>query len=85
MIEGAEFSVMRFRLAEGESWCWYQMGLQKPRTQMANCSTSSGFTHLMRKGKSASEVADAAQRFGQEDDISVIAVTPTVVLEPALA
>jgi hypothetical protein len=30
-------------------------------------------------------VAGAAQKFGQEDDISVIAVTRTAVLEPALA
>ena len=38
---------------------------------------------LLRTGESASEVAGAAQRFGQEDDISVIAVTRTAVQEPA--
>ncbi len=34
---------------------------------------------------SPTEVASAAQSFGQEDDISVIAVTRIAVLEPALA
>jgi hypothetical protein len=39
----------------------------------------------MRSAQSAAEVANAAQSFGQEDDISVISVTRTTVLEPALA
>lgn len=30
-------------------------------------------------------VVDAAQKFGQEDDISVISITRTEVLTPALA
>jgi serine phosphatase RsbU (regulator of sigma subunit) len=40
---------------------------------------------LLRRAKSAAEVANAAQAFGQEDDISVISVTRTLVIEPALA
>jgi hypothetical protein len=34
---------------------------------------------LLQTGKSASEVASAAQRFGQEDDISIITVTRSSV------
>jgi serine phosphatase RsbU (regulator of sigma subunit) len=37
---------------------------------------------LLRKSPSAAEVANAAQSFGQEDDISVVTVTRTAVLEP---
>ena len=37
---------------------------------------------LLRKATTAAEVAGAAQAFGQEDDISVIAVTRTEVLQP---
>ena len=40
---------------------------------------------LLRKATTAAEVAGAAQAFGQEDDISVIAVTRETVAEPALA
>ncbi len=40
---------------------------------------------LIRTNPSAAEIADAAQAFGQEDDISVIAVTRIGVTEPALA
>ena len=38
----------------------------------------------LNKQVTAVEVADAAQNFGQEDDISVITVARTAVLEPAL-
>jgi hypothetical protein len=37
---------------------------------------------LLRTAATAAEIARAAQAFGQEDDISVIAVTRTMVLEP---
>jgi serine phosphatase RsbU (regulator of sigma subunit) len=37
---------------------------------------------LMRNATTAAEVAEAAQAFGQEDDISVIAVTRVPVAEP---
>jgi hypothetical protein len=40
---------------------------------------------LLRTATTAAEVASAAQSFGQEDDISVISVTRTTVLEPVLA
>jgi hypothetical protein len=36
------------------------------------------------RGSLGNGSADAAERFGQEDDISVIIVTRTAVLEPAL-
>jgi serine phosphatase RsbU (regulator of sigma subunit) len=39
---------------------------------------------LLRTARSAADVADAAQAFGQEDDISVISVTRIHVNEPAL-
>jgi hypothetical protein len=39
---------------------------------------------LLHTAVSAAEVANAAQIFGQEDDISVISVTRTAVTEPAL-
>jgi len=38
---------------------------------------------LPRAATTAAELASAVQRFGQEDDISVISVTRTPVIEPA--
>jgi hypothetical protein len=40
---------------------------------------------LLRTARSAADVAEAAQAFGQEDDISVVSVTRIHVAEPALA
>jgi serine phosphatase RsbU (regulator of sigma subunit) len=40
---------------------------------------------LMGSGASAVEVADAAEKFGQEDDISVISITRTVETVVAVA
>src|ERR1022692_1146454 len=40
---------------------------------------------LLRTARTATEVASAAQNFGQEDDISVFCVTRKAVLEPAAA
>jgi serine phosphatase RsbU (regulator of sigma subunit) len=40
---------------------------------------------LLHTATTAAEVATAAQSFGQEDDISVISITRTSLLEPALA
>jgi hypothetical protein len=39
----------------------------------------------VRTATSAAAVAAEAQRFAQEDDISVISVTRTAAMEPALA
>ena len=85
MIERAEFSVMRFRLAEGDKLVLVSDGVAEATDAEGQLFGFERVHELMRKGKSASEVAGAAQRFGQEDDISVIAVTRTAVLEPAPA
>jgi Stage II sporulation protein E (SpoIIE) len=85
MVEGAEFSVLRFRLAEGDKLVLVSDGVAEATDADGQLFGFERVHELMRKGKSASQVADAAQRFGQEDDITVIEVTRTAVLEPALA
>jgi hypothetical protein len=40
---------------------------------------------LLRTATTANSIATAAQTFGQEDNISVISVTRTSVIEPVLA
>ena len=39
---------------------------------------------LLHAATTAAELASAAQSFGQEDDISVISITRTVMNEPAI-
>jgi serine phosphatase RsbU (regulator of sigma subunit) len=85
MMEGAEFPVMRFTLAEGDKLVLVSDGIAEATDADGQLFGFERVQQLLRTGKSASEVAGAAQRFGQKDDISVIAVTRTAVLEPALA
>jgi hypothetical protein len=83
IMEGTEFSVMRFRLAEGDRLMLLSDGIVEATDEDGQLYGFERVQDLLRKGKSASEVAGAAQKFGQEDDISVIAVTRTAVPEPA--
>jgi len=85
MMEDAEFSVMRFRLAQGDRLVLVSDGIAEATDADGQLFGFERVQQLLQTGKSASEVAGAAQNFGQEDDISVIAVTRTAVLEPALA
>jgi Stage II sporulation protein E (SpoIIE) len=85
MMEGAEFSAMSFTLAEGDKLVLVSDGIAEATDADGQLFGFDRVQELLRTGRSASEVAGAAQKFGQEDDISVIAVTRTAVLEPALA
>jgi hypothetical protein len=85
MMDDAEFSVMRFTLAQGDRLMLVSDGIVEAMDAEGQLFGFDRVQELLRMGKSASEVAGAAQKFGQEDDISVIAVTRTAVLEPTLA
>jgi len=85
MMEGAEFSVMRFKLAQGDRLVLVSDGIAEATDANGQLFGFDRVHELLRAARSATEVASAAQSFGQEDDISVIAVTRTAVREPALA
>jgi hypothetical protein len=85
MMEGAEFSVMRFKLAQGDRLVLVSDGIAEATDANGQLFGFDRVHELLRTARSATEVASAAQSFGQEDDISVIAVTRTAVREPALA
>ena len=61
MIEGAEFSVMRFRLAEGDKLVLVSDGVAEATDADGQLFGFERVNELLRKGKSASEVAGAAQ------------------------
>lgn len=85
MIERAEFSVMRFRLSERDRLILMSDGIAEATDANGRLFGFERVHELLRRASSAADVASAAQKFGQQDDISVISVTRTSVLTPALA
>ena len=85
MTEGAEFSVMRFQLAEGDRLMLLSDGIVEAMDEEGHLFGFDRVEHLLRTKSTAAEVASAAQSFGQEDDISVITVTRTAVRVPTFA
>jgi serine phosphatase RsbU (regulator of sigma subunit) len=85
MIEDAELSVMHFQLKNGDKLVLMSDGIVEAPDANGHLFGFERVHELLRTATTAAEVASAAQSFGQEDDISVILVTRTAVLEPALA
>jgi hypothetical protein len=85
MTEKADFSTMRFQLAEGDRLVMVSDGIAEATGPDGQLFGFERVHELVRTARSATEVASTAQSFGQEDDISVITVTRVAVLEPALA
>jgi serine phosphatase RsbU (regulator of sigma subunit) len=85
MMEGAEFSVMRFQLEQGDKLMLMSDGIAEATDADGHLFGFERVNELLLKAKTVAEIAGAAQAFGQEDDISIIAVTRTAVFEPSLA
>jgi len=85
MIEGAEFSVMHFQLKHGDKLVLMSDGIAEATDADGHLFGFERVEELLRTDSSASAVADSAQSFGQEDDISVITVTRIAVPEPVAA
>jgi len=83
MKDGAEISVMRFSLREDDRLVLLSDGIAEATDADGHLFGFERVEELLRTANSAAEVAAAAQRFGQADDISVISVTRTGVREPA--
>jgi hypothetical protein len=85
MLPDAVFSVMNFKLAEGDRLLLLSDGIAEARDTDGRLFGFERVEQLLQSQPSAAELAAAAQRFGQQDDISVIAVTRTPVREAAVA
>lgn len=84
MIEGAEFSVMHFQLKEDDKLVLMSDGIAEATDADGALFGFERVHELLLTATTAAELASAAQRFGQEDDISVISITRTAVPEPLL-
>jgi Stage II sporulation protein E (SpoIIE) len=85
LVEGAESSVMNFHLNHGDRLMLMSDGIVEAADAGGRLFGFERVNELARSTISAADVAAAAQRFGQEDDICVISVTRTPVSEPAIA
>ena len=81
MLDTPEFSVMRFQLKEGDRLMLLSDGIAEATDANGHLFGFERVQELLNSTNSAAQVAATAQSFGQEDDISVISVTRTAVLE----
>jgi serine phosphatase RsbU (regulator of sigma subunit) len=77
MIEDPEFSIMRFSLAEGDQLLLMSDGIAEATDVNGTLFGFERIDDLLRESASVGALAAAAQKFGQADDISVIAITRT--------
>jgi hypothetical protein len=85
MLEGAEFSVMHFQLQPGDKLLIVSDGISEATDANGSLFGFERIEQMLRNSASNADLIRAAQDFGQEDDISLIALTRTAVPEPALA
>ena len=85
MSEGAETSLMHFELKAADRLVLMSDGIAEAMDANGQIFGFERVHELLRTATSAADVAGSAQAFGQEDDISVISVTRTAVLESAAA
>jgi serine phosphatase RsbU (regulator of sigma subunit) len=75
MLEGAEFSVTRFLLQPNDRLVIASDGLAEARNAEGQLFGFTRVQELVQEGKTAAELANTIQIFGQEDDISIITLT----------
>ena len=83
VIDNAEFTVTHFQLQENDRLVLASDGIVEAMDEQGRLFGFERVQELLQSRLTAAEVAAAAQSFGQQDDISVIAVTRTAALVPA--
>jgi hypothetical protein len=83
VIATAEFSVAHFQLQENDRLVVASDGIVEAMNEQGQLFGFARVQELLQTRLTAAELATHAQSFGQQDDISVIAVTRTASLVPA--
>jgi len=77
MIDGTEFSVMHFKIHPNDKLVMVSDGILEATNEKRELFGFERVVELLRNSTPVRALADAAQKFGQEDDISLVAVTRT--------
>jgi hypothetical protein len=81
MMEEMEFESTQLHMAPGDRLTLYTDGLLEARNPAGELFGFERIADLLGHSPEAQEIAEAALRFGQEDDITVLTLTVTPVLE----
>ena len=81
MIDGAKPSIAEFQLGPDDRLILLSDGIPEAVDRNGNLFGFDRVQQLIRSGSSVAEIASVAQKFGQEDDITVLSVTRTPALE----
>ena len=73
-IAGIDFPVLRFNLAEGDELMLMTDGVAEAQDAEGSLFGFERIGEMLGNGVGASTLANAAQSFGQEDDITVLTV-----------
>jgi hypothetical protein len=85
MVPNPEFSVTRFQLGPNDRLMLLSDGVVEAHREGGQLFGFDRIRAMLQNPVTVSEVAAAAQAFGQQDDISVLSVTRTPVLAHAIA
>ena len=85
ILDRLDCSLLQFRMSPSDRLLVLSDGVAEATNNQGKLFGFDRVLELICTNPSAAELANAAQAFGQEDDISVIAVTRIGVPEPALA
>jgi serine phosphatase RsbU (regulator of sigma subunit) len=85
LIEDLDCSAVKFQLSPGDKLMLVSDGVVEATDEQGNLFGFDRVLELVRTQPSVRQIAEVAQAFGQDDDISVISVARVPVVEPALA
>ncbi|MGB7189173.1 MAG: SpoIIE family protein phosphatase [Acidobacteriaceae bacterium] len=80
----AQFSIMRFQLEPQDRLMLLSDGVAEAQDEHGRLFGFDRIQTLLAQPVTAAEIAAAARKFGQHDDISILSITRTAVLEEAL-
>ena len=80
MIEQAEFAVLSFELQPGDRLVLISDGIVEAQNDRGDLFGFDRVRTLISKQAGAAEIANTAQAFGQQDDISVLSIVRTPVM-----
>jgi hypothetical protein len=80
IVEGAEYETVRILLSETDRLTLYTDGLLEARNAEGELFGFARIAELLAATTDAEKIADAAQQFGQDDDITVLTLSRAVAL-----